>query len=226
MFKIGDALPSDSSVAIFVTALSAALNDLVMVNGLLLRSDEEDGPVAERLYLLRLSFSHLHELRATIKHAADDEQVKAFVDGLPDQVRANLDLVNDLNTPEDDWIEDAVRYVRNKTFHYYSRDRKDLAWAMSTAAGLGGEIEWASPVPSEMRLQFADQILNQQLARKFPEYKDPNADPDDDALARPTTALFKRISDATSAAIEFTLLAAWLYLDGLPDGVVEVVERH
>ncbi len=56
IFTIGDAFPSNPTVSVFIAAISVALNDLIMVSKLLLRSEAEDGPAPERLYLLRWSF--------------------------------------------------------------------------------------------------------------------------------------------------------------------------
>lgn len=50
-----------------------------MVGKLILRSEVENWPSVERLYLLRLSFSQLQELRQTIGNAEKDDLVERFI---------------------------------------------------------------------------------------------------------------------------------------------------
>ena len=191
-----------------------------MVNKLYLRNEEEEGLAAERLYLVRLSASHLYELRKTIELALGDAAVRDFVDRLPDEVRADLSLVRRFKIG---WIQKAVGHIRNNTFHYGNRkkDLDNLRWALTVTAEDEGEVTMIDDTLGGQRLGFADTVANQQLARRFPEYeKNPKADIDDSVLMARSSELFKAMSDATTAALRFLAAVVHLYLSDLPDGVV------
>lgn len=222
-FKIGDGLPADSWLAIYISAVAVALNDLLMVNKLYLRNEDEEGLGAERLYLMRLSASHLYELQNTIKLAGDYDAVKEFVERLPAGVRENLSRVGQFEVP---WIRESVRHIRNTTFHYGSKshDLEKLGWALSQTAEDEGEVTNADGTLSGLRFGFADTVANQQLARKFPEDEaDSEADIDDSVQMERSRELFKAMSDATTAAIETLVYVVDQYLRELPD---EVVVKH
>lgn len=234
VFNIGDAFPPTDPVAVFLVALSTALNDLLLTNRRLV-SDGDDGgdddelnlrdvTAAERQFLLRLSVSHVWELRESIRHARQQSEVEAFITALPDTARSDLARIQDLNTTSAHWIRAAMEHTRNQANHYGGKwNWDDVQWAMTKVGDRDGAIEFTTPNLAGMRLTFADQVAVQPLTRKFPEFaQDPAAEVSDEQLNARIRTLFTAVQQATSAAIGFTNAAVKAYLDGLPGGVVRV----
>lgn len=227
MFKIGDAFPASNPVAVFLVALSGAFNDLLVTNIRMLGGDDR-GPErylvaqAERLYLLRVSFSQLHELRQSIKHAGKDPAVAAFIGGLADETTRDLALVQKLNPTKEAWVGKAMTYVRNQTLHYGGKWGWDAQqWALTALADEEGEIVMTNHLFSGMRLSFADLVAVQHFTRLAPEYvQDPNADPDPEVLHARIASLFAAASTSIAAALRFVPAALNAYFDSLPPGVI------
>jgi len=229
VFKIGEAFPADSSVAVFLVALSTALNDLLLTNRRLVGGDDDksginDVGAAEQQFLFRSSISHVWELRESIRHARKQNPVQTFLDGLPQQAKDALAVIENPNANGANWITAAMEHIRNQANHYGGKwNWDDLKWAMANLAGADGTIEMAGSKLAGMRLMFADEIAVQYLTRKFPEYgDDPCADVDNATIEARLRTLFIAVRDVTSAAITFTELAIDAYVDTLPDGVVRV----
>ncbi len=236
VFNIGEAFPADSPVAVFLVVVSTALNDLLTVTKWLVGGDQDqpfqnDVSDVEHLYLLRLSSAHLQELRRSIRVARNDADVEEFVSSLPESTRWHLHVLQNVNTDDDGWVEAAMRYARNQTFHYGGRwDREeddwswdDQKWALGVVADKEGEIEMVNEKLVGMRLKFADEVAIQHLARKFPEYDDdPQADIDRETIEERLSTLIQPMRRATSAALSFTTEAVNVYLDTLPEDVVRV----
>ena len=227
VFKMGDAFPADNPVAVFLTSMSTALNDLLTTTKWILGGDTEQPnrrqvTDVEQQYLLRLSFAQLFEVRESIKHARRDEEVDAFLKGLPDPAVRDLERLMKVNTPQDDWLLKAMTYVRNQTNHYGGKwNWDDVRWAMKQVADEDGEIEMVNDKLAGMRLKFADLIAIQHMTRKFPEYViDPDADLDQGTIEARLSTLFKAIADVTAAAQNFATAVVDAYLDTLPEDVV------
>jgi hypothetical protein len=229
VFRIGDAFPVDSAVAVFIVAMAAAWNDLLTISKWLTGGDYDapnqfDVSDVERLYLLRLTFAQVHEVRASVKHARKDDAVVAFLDGLPEQAKSDLDRVMTINTPDAQWVRATVEYVRNQTNHYGGLHGWDeLAWAMKQAADVDGEIEIRNPKLVGMRLKFADDVVNQHLSRMWPDYvNNPDAELDEATIKSRLSTLFIAMREVVAAAQNFVVAAMGAYLDTLPEGVVRI----
>jgi hypothetical protein len=213
-FNMGRAFPADDPVADFVVAASLAWNDLLLVNMRLVGGDE-DGPdkyevsAAEVRYLVRVATAHLHELRECIGHSRETSgEVDEFLSRLPPDALSELSALMDLNTPENDWIETALAYLRNQTFHYGAKSNwKGLRWALRSVADKTGEIVATTTTNAGTRLEFADLVAVQHFV-KFG---------GDDAMA----VLAKAVTAAIAGAIQFVMHLLWHYLNDLPESVVD-----
>ncbi|MCP4383136.1 MAG: hypothetical protein GY798_17220 [Hyphomicrobiales bacterium] len=226
---MGEAFPADNPVAVFLVALSTALNDLLTTSKWMVGGDPDqphtnDVTDMEQLYLLRLSFAQLHEVRESVKQARKDEAVEAFLADLPDDAQADLGRLMTVNPREEHWIRQAMEYVRNTTLHYGGKwNWDDQRWAMKQVADDDGVIEMVNEKLVGMRLKFADHVSNRHLTRKFPEYvDDPDAELDNETIEARIGSLFKAMVLVTTSAQNFATAAVSAYLDGLPDGVVRV----
>jgi hypothetical protein len=228
VFKIGEAFPVDDPVAIFLVAMSTALNDLLTTAKWFVGGDHEQPFQREvtnedHLYLLRLSFAQLHEVRETIKHARkQDEKVETFLRTLPESARQDLARFSDLNTSQDQWINQAVSHVRNQANHYGGKwNWDDLKWAMKQVADEQGVIEMVNAKLIGTRFSFADTVAVQHFTRKFPEYvADSDAELDPATSESRVTTLFETMAQASSAARNFAVAALDAYLDTLPDSAI------
>jgi hypothetical protein len=229
VFKIGDAFPVDSPVAVFLVAISTALNDLLTVSKWLTGGDYDqphqfDVSDVEQLYLLRLTFAQVHEVRESVKHARRDAAVAAFLDTLPEPAKRDLDGLMNMNTRDAPWALEAMEYVRNQTNHYGGKwNWDDLTWAMKQAAETDGEIEMRNAKLVGMRLKFADSVANQHLSRKWPEYMEaPDAELDDATIAARLSALFIAMREVVTVAQNFAVAALNAYIATLPEGVIRI----
>ena len=227
VFNMGKAFPADQPVAVFIVAMSSALNDLITVSKWLVGGDDDEPnrfevSDVEQHYLLRLTVAQVHELRESLKHARKSEAVAVFLDGLPDTAKKDLDRLVEVATGEASWVRATVKYVRNQTTHYGGKwGWNELEWAMSQLADEDGEIEMRNSKVVGMRLRFADRVANQQLARKWPEYtRDEHADLDEATIAARLETLMVVLREAVVAAQNFVIAALQAYLDSLPALVV------
>jgi len=174
VFKIGEAFPVADPIAVFLVSMSTALNDLLSTTKWLGYSiADEPNPFkvsdVEGLYLLRLSFVPLHEIRESAKHARKDEQVEAFIAKLPKSAKLDLERFVSVHTEQDQWVRQAMVYVRNQTTHYGGKHNwDDLEWAMRQVAGHEGEIEMTNEMLVGMRLRSLIISLCNILPAKFP----------------------------------------------------------
>jgi hypothetical protein len=218
MFKIGEAFPAADPVATFVATLGNAWSDLLFVNKRLVGGGDErpfqhDVPPSEEFCLLRASISHLRELRDMIGKARDEEPaVEAFVDGLPDSVRDDLDQLMNLNTDKHDWIEQAIDYIRHKTAHY---DRGATRWALERVADEEGAVVVNGPLIADVQLEFADRAMLQHFVR-IPDGHD--VDEDESVFV----ALAQALARGTGAAIRFANSTLDAYFDTLPQAILRI----
>ena len=85
-FRVGAIFPADNATARYVMAVSILLGD---IRAALALSAREDLPDHERLYLHRLLRQHLREgLRLAVDEHREREDVRRFVEILPDEARA------------------------------------------------------------------------------------------------------------------------------------------
>lgn len=231
LFTVGEAFPADSPVAVFVTTLSMAYNDLMLTNLQLVGGDKHgpgmrEVPAYEGMYLLRVSCARLYEFRQTIRYARRQDEVARFIADLPPEALADLASAERINRHPGDWLEKALRHVRNQSSHYggkYTWD--DERWALETVADLEDEIEMANDLMSGMRLKFADLVTVQHFTRMIPEQSDlARGDLDDAVLEARMAEFVSAVADATTAALRFIAGALHVYLSGLPDGVLRFEE--
>jgi hypothetical protein len=174
-FNIGECLPHDRSEARYIARLSMALADLRVV-GKLLGGDVED---YERMYLVRLMASHMHEALSLIEAPRKkwtalpplDQFLSRYGEhhtDLQDAVRgAQAEVILRLAQPlVYRLIPVTLRFelnrIRNQFFHYNweKRDDRKLADAMGAAANLEGEYLTGTGF---MRARFADEIAGQMM---------------------------------------------------------------
>ncbi|MBN1529135.1 MAG: hypothetical protein JW895_08745 [Thermoleophilaceae bacterium] len=88
-FRVGAIFPADNPTARYVMGLSIVLNDIRTALALAAR---EDLAAHERLYLHRLLRQHEREgIRLAVDEHREREDVRRFVDILPDEARAARD---------------------------------------------------------------------------------------------------------------------------------------
>lgn len=227
VFKIGEVFPADDPVAVFLVALSTALNDLLFASRLLVGGDNEEPSVrepsdVEQQFLLRLSIGFVYEVRESIKHARKEKKVERFLAGLPDAAQAAMAAIGDVNPPEGPWVRKAMEHIRNQAFHYGGKwNWEDIEWAMRAVANEEGDIEMANSQLVGMRMRFADLVAIQHMGRRFPEYQDdPEAEPGEEIINERLRTLVKAVRSIVTAAMNFAVEAIDTYFDSLPDGVV------
>jgi hypothetical protein len=213
-FRIGDAFPAGNAEAQFLTAISSAYNDLIFVNGLLFVRPLPEWTLAERQYLLRTSFGHLWELSVTLKAWLQLEPIQLLVEGLPEDVRADLSKLLSLASPGEDPVAKTVASIRNNaTWHYAKPDCiKPIARALREAADLEGLLEYEESTGS-VRALFADEILLQITTQFF-------SDADGEAAV---STVYRDVSELMAAAIRLVRDLLVLYFSRLPPGVVQKV---
>lgn len=223
-FRFGEAFPADHPVAVLVVAMATAFNDLLRTNLRLLT--DEDSYEGERLYLLRISFAQLHELRESIKHARKDNRVATFLEGLSEEARGDLALVIRLNPGTEPWVAKAISYVRNQTIHYGGKFGWEAqTWALKALADEEGEVV-SNSLFSGLQLRFADLVAVQHFTRKAPEFDDdPHASPDEEVLRSRLRTLFTAASTTTTSALRLIDASVNSYLASLPPGVVNEVSE-
>lgn len=232
VFRIGDAFPADNPVAVFLVAMSTALNDLLLTNRQLLGGDDSEPGLyevdpPEHLFLLRSSISQVWELRESLRHARKQDAVEKFLANLPQKSKQHLAAIEDPNRDDAPWIEEAIKHIRHQTNHYGGKwNWTDLEWAMDKIADGEGAIEMSSSKVAGMRLRFADEIAAQHLMRKFPEYAEGvSAEVDNEAIQARLRTLFTAIGEFTSAALAFICQAIEAYFEALPEGVIRAEPR-
>jgi hypothetical protein len=178
-FNIGRCLPHDHPEARYIARLSMALHDLRIVGDLLSRDIEHP----ERLYLVRLMASHMHEVlsliepprtpqarRRTALPTLDDflsyyggahHDLQQAVRGAQAEVTQRLAQPLCLRLIPVSLRSELTR-IRNQFFHYNweKRDDRRLMGAMDAAANLEGEYVTGDNL---MRAQFAEEIAGQMM---------------------------------------------------------------
>lgn len=233
-FQIGAAFPASDSVAVFATVIATALNDLITTNRWLLRQytpDADEGvAVGEKLYTLRLAMAHTMEFRASVISALRQPEVVAFLDEA-DRRQPDLGLVKlrkeMVQIPgAQPWVKATLDHVRNQTFHYGGDKYNEWThnqWALRAVAGFDSEISYEGPQTADMRLAFADEVAQQHLIRKIPEFE--HADEVEEKIVEARVRhLFKSTAALMKVSMDFGIAVVVAYLDQLPDGIV-VAER-
>jgi len=181
-FRIGDVFDPDDRLARYLVRLSIALGDLRIAGATYLV--REDQPLHERMYFMRLTATHLHELAIlfnppntaipTIEEfitaviAPDDSET---ADTLRSDYRRVQRMLSDVvNVPGRPRLASELKRLRNDYAHYFNNEADDarLIDAMRLAAGL----ESSYVIREEtMRAEYADEISNK-LMHPWPDLTD------------------------------------------------------
>jgi hypothetical protein len=164
-FRIGDAFPSDESLARWLTACCMAANDLVYLNQQLFpRLQGDDAPAFENLYLSRLVASHLYEvakflIQAERRYGAD---LQPFLDRLPASARSDYEAVKAIGPGGQNPLAEPLERLRNHFFHYaelipQAPQYEQLARALDAHASSTSAIRWGDHL-IDFRADFADDI--------------------------------------------------------------------
>jgi hypothetical protein len=224
-FRIGDAFDPSDTMARYVVRLSQALGDLRIAGSYAVR---EDQPIYERVYFIRLTASHLHEL-AILFNPPDsaipgiEEFIQAVVD--PDdtggaetlrkshqRVRRELQLTVDV--PDQPRLASELRRIRNQFLHY--ANRVDYEPPLREAIERSAEIESVYVIRERtMRAEYADEINNKLLH--------PWRLSDEDWIAA-VSALHEPVTKLIEPVTDFLHRAEAAYLASRPDGVVRRID--
>lgn len=200
-FQIADLFPASEPLAVFVVATSTSHRDLLFINRLL--TDAVDGiEESDRMYLLRVSIGHLHELSQTLRQGRGEDQVRGFLDSLSKKQKKDLDLT--VCVEDGDWVENAIVYIRNQAFHYGTqRNLKAISWALREFKNenVSSSVE-IGPTMNDASLPFVDLISLQHFI-KFPGNLDEN---------ERISELFKAVATRTTAALRVTTAILESYL--------------
>jgi hypothetical protein len=206
-FRIGDVLPSSDPEARFVTVVSAALNDLLFINGLL---DRNDGGPEERQYLWRTAISHLWEFSKMLREWQGQQPALALFAKLDVTCAADLTTVVGVASTSDP-VSKTIACLRDTTAWHYAKPGKDkvIGKALDEARDLEGTLEFGATTGT-IRASFADLIILQVSTQQFPGV------PEAEAIH----ALYSRSSELMTAAIRVAEKVLVAFFEGLPAGVV------
>lgn len=193
-FRIGDVLPSSDPLARFVTVVGAAFNDLVFINGLLVRPDVVTSE-GEQQYLLRTATAHLWEFSLTLKQWKAHASVLPLIDGLDRDLRDDLEAVLCIADPGEDPVLKTIAHLRNAaTWHYASPNKpKWIEKALAESADHEGSIQFGATMGG-IRVGFADEIILQFAVQLFP-------GGDDEADLAAFRLLLQQVAELMTAAI-------------------------
>lgn len=222
-FRMKEAFNPDDAIAVWVMNLSIALGDLRVVVEYATRPEQPD---YERIYFVRIFASHLREVaKLLVLDYRDREDVRTFVDALPDAARtARGELERLLSShfelrPEAEVWRDLKR-LRDDTFHYARDDasQRRLRAAMATVATMhNGECVSSYTISDDGRLRadYADLVI----ANRMHPFEQEHEEDQDLPFTR---ELHEAIIDVNGHAAAFIQAAEAHYLlDVLPDGVVQ-----
>jgi hypothetical protein len=227
-FKIGDVLDPADKHARYLARLSMALGDLRVAAATY--AVREDQPMYERLYFVRLTASHLHELCIlfttgneaipridefveTVVEASDEQQAEALR-GAHKRVRQALQ--REVDVPGRPKLSAELRRLRNDFFHYFYNvdDEARLQRAMELAS----DVESAYVVRERtMRAEYADEIANK-LVHPWAALPDGDWEKAVRALHESITALIDPVS-------KFLHLAEAAYIGAHVPERVRVIQR-
>jgi hypothetical protein len=166
MSSIAEVFPHDDPVARFVVAMSMARNDVRHALANAGRAGEQDDP--EFTYWVRIATGHYFEAAYALDHWRQIPEIRAFLDGLPQDGR---DALRDATSAIQKIGSAALEYSRNRTFHYpypTSRYPSDEEFS-DTLKALGKQeatLTVESPRHGWFRLQFADRVAEGLAVRK------------------------------------------------------------
>lgn len=155
-FAFADVFPADDALSEWLTTLALAMNDIALVH---VRLDEDQDSPEKAFYWNRLAVSHFTEIGRFLNDTREIPEVKAFVDSLPVEVRAQYESCIGV------WHELRARLFRTRnlaTFHYpdlrttagADRPMRDALEAVSADRGVvrAGRIR-------DARALFADDLV-------------------------------------------------------------------
>ena len=155
-FRIGEVFPADSPLAHWLVVLSMGLNDLLLANQWLLNGLEGDALPHENLYRGRLAAMHTFELVKFLHDGLQEEEVRTFVQSLPDEVRGDYSLavaLFDKGNPFRGQIEGA----RDRFAHYVALDRKAVKKALAELAEEEGQLTVGTKL-DHFRAHYGDAV--------------------------------------------------------------------
>jgi hypothetical protein len=221
-FTLGQALPAESPLARWVTAVSMVFNDLVLVHRLMI--DRIDAGEGEAVYLFRLAAGHLSEAGdpgGVFGRGIDDwPDVQDFVAKLSPESRDILDRIKSTFAQRD--VEGSLAMklagVRNRCFHYphLHRGQSDgvrleLTRVMRRKKLDEVTLRQSGDTLGGMRAGFADELATalatDQVAGTEAQLK----------------ALVEQIRGMQTMMMQFGSDVLKVYFRGLPDGVLQVV---
>lgn len=186
-FRDGDFVPADEPLARWLTVVTMAVNDLVLVNRWALPRLQGDGPAHENVYLGRLVASHLYEV-AKFLHQSERRvsEVRDFIAGLDEESRDAYARVKAVGPAGADSFAEQLEHARHYFFHYaelviQAPDHEELRRAMTEHADTMGEMYDPGSL-ADFRARFADDIA---VELSFPEQKVDL----EEFIARPATTI-------------------------------------
>ncbi len=215
--SFAEVFPPSDHLGHFVIALSAAMNDLLLSNKLMVGELEDRFTAAERIAMLRTVVGQIWETVELVRAADKTAEIKTFLDGLavaspnPDAVTAQLALLRGEIGAWKGSIRSVLRTTRNNSWHYPKPGDVGLQAALE-AFGKDddkGLLRFGPLMPS-IRAEFADAVLLD-LAFAQPLRVRP-------IPPETLSQLFRDLSEGVVAIIH---LAQWIgvqYLNERPDG--------
>lgn len=157
-FRIGDVFSSDDPVAGWITGLAMAQNDIVFANSMYLQIENEEPLKGERVYLVRLSASHIREALEFLRKWDPVHEVGQFRESLSAEAKESYEWLHSLWEPwEPSFLRDYLAPMRNQVFHY-SKLPTEVASALSKAENVMSSIDVRSRATKDMRAVFADEV--------------------------------------------------------------------
>jgi len=167
-FRIGDVFPPGDEIAMFMVSLTAALNDLLYANWLLVPEEKNalrrEPTPEEHVYLIRLVAGHVWETLLLFRNVSELPVIKAFLDGLIEPARPLYAQIMAAATDKNNETFKTLAHVRNKSWHYPRPDGRELHRAVAAVAADEGALEMGETMPT-IRGRFADDVFVKMLTR-------------------------------------------------------------
>lgn len=215
-FRIGQAFPSGSPVARWITGLTLIGNDLVHTISAL--ADEYSKPgeqlSPEGVYYFAVAAAQLREAVKFLKNGASSADVSAFISALPLEVQERWSLIYHSFEPWDGSFAKTVLVpLRNVLFHYPPATSSEWDGVLSRLA----DHESGIRAQGQQRLRDVRGIFADELRGEWVKQALGASDAEVKEAAR-------RIIDVTTVLMWFAHESLATYLLGLPPGNLRVDE--